>query len=101
MGSEGHSQIVMSSVIEVDIVTDLRTNTNWSRECLQPPARVQREKRRSVGQAYRIDEARSRILVADAEIIETNLARDEDAERPGAGLELRLSSADGGVSDAD
>src|SRR5216684_1405881 len=87
--SEGHSQIVMSSVIEVDIVAHLRTNTKWSRECLKPSPRIHREERRSVGQAYRVDEARGRILVVDAEIVETNLARDEDAEGPGAGLELR------------
>src|SRR5258708_3419529 len=79
----------MSAMIEIDIVAHFRAKSDRSSKCLNSSARIDRKECRPVGQAHSVNEAGSRVLVANAEVIESNFTDDEDAEGPGAGLELR------------
>jgi hypothetical protein len=83
----------MGAVIEIDVVTNLRANTDWSSKGLKSSTGIYREFGRSVGQADRVRKTGSRILVANAEVVESNFARDEDAEGPGTRLKLRAEKA--------
>ncbi len=83
----------MGTVIEIDIVANLRSKTDGSGKYLKSPAWIYREIGGSVGEADSVREACGRILVVDAEIVESNFARDENAERSRSGLKFRPKKA--------
>ena len=83
----------MGAINEIDIIADLRTNTDGSGKCLKSATWIYRERCRSDGEAYSVCEACGRILVIDAEIVESDLAGDENAEWSRSGLKFRPKKA--------
>jgi len=87
--SEAHPQVVVGAVIEENIVANFCTNTDGPGKHFKSSARIHREVGRSVGEADRVGEAGRGILVRNAEIVESDLARDENTEGTGSSLKLR------------
>jgi len=83
----------MGAVDEIDIVADLRTNTDGPGKCLKSATWIYRERCRSDGEAHSVGETCSRILVIDAEIVESDLAGEENAEWSRSGLKFRPKKA--------
>src|ERR1700746_3503917 len=75
-------------MVEKDVVPHLSTNADRPGKRLKSSPRIHREVVISVGQAHSVGEARSRVVIGDAEVLESDLASEEHAERPRASLEL-------------
>ena len=87
------SQIVVSSAVEVDIITGFKAKTDRSGKSFDAGGRVKREVRSAVGQANRVDETGGRILVIDAEVVEPDFTGNEEPEGARARLEFRAKEA--------
>jgi len=83
----------VGAVIEENVVANFGANPDWTGKCLKSSTWIHRELSRSVGEANSVCEAGGRILVIDAEIVESDFASDENAEGTGSGLELRPKKA--------
>lgn len=78
--AQGYSQIIVSAVVEVNVIPHFRADADRPSERLESTAWVYCKIRRPIGQADSIGEARRRILVADTEVVESDLAGNENAE---------------------
>ena len=86
--AEGHAQVVVGAVYKVNVVAYFGADANRTSESFESSARIDCERRFASGKADGIYETCGCILVADAEVIESDLAGHEDTEWAGASLEF-------------
>jgi len=79
----------VGAVIEKNVVTNLCANTDGPGKHLKSSAWIHCEMGRSVRKANRVGEAGGRILVVNAEIVESDFAGDENTEGAGSSLKFR------------
>src|ERR1700722_19370361 len=72
--AEGDPQIVVSAVVEVDVVADFGANADRSGESFESSAGIDGEVRRPVGQADLVGESVGGIQIVDRKIVEAYLA---------------------------
>lgn len=84
-----NSHVIVCAAVEIDIVANFRPQTNRTSKSLLSP-RVKRDISRPLGYADCVVETGLRILIANAEVVESNLARNEDSKCPRTPSEISV-----------
>jgi len=83
-----NSHVIVCAAVELDIVANFSPQTNRTSKSLHS-SRVKRDISRPIGSADCVGETGLRILIANAEVVESNLARNEDSKCPRLRLKFR------------
>jgi len=87
--SEAYPQVIVGAVEKEDVVADFRSNADGPGKGLKTAARINRKARRTVGQAHAAGETGGCTIIGDGEVVEADLARNKEAERPRPRLKFR------------
>jgi hypothetical protein len=74
-------QVIVSSAVEIAVVANLSAKTNGAGKNLNSAARIDSEVRGAVRQTDCVDESSLRILIVNAEVVESNFAGHEHSNR--------------------
>ena len=91
--TEADAHVVVDSVVEEDVVTDFRADTDGAGKALDTSAGIHREVRCSASQTHCRLESGWGTLVRYGEILEAYFAGHEDPERTRARLEFRTKQS--------
>jgi len=91
--SESDSQVIVSAIPEVDVIANFGTQANRPTKNLDASPRIYGKPRGAGVETYHTLETGSRVVVGNAEIIESNFSRDKNTDRASSSLKFRAKKS--------